>query len=106
LFFLGEILPEQLSVFYSEKPLTTDSHKNCPSLTVTPHILNALKRNQGKRAAVVRTVKEGDMKHYAIACASIIAKVHRDRIMLELHNRGPPYSLYDFGKYYAWFYKA
>jgi ribonuclease HII len=34
----------------------------------------------------------GDAKSFSIAAASVIAKVTRDRLMLELHNRYPHYN--------------
>jgi len=34
----------------------------------------------------------GDAVSYAIACASILAKVARDRMMVELHDRYPQYG--------------
>jgi len=37
-------------------------------------------------------VIKGDSKVQSIAAASIIAKVHRDRLMRELHNEFPKYS--------------
>lgn len=41
---------------------------------------------------VVRTVINGDNKSISIAAASIIAKVTRDRIMLNLHSSFPQYG--------------
>lgn len=41
-------------------------------------------------------VVDGDAKSFSIACASIIAKVTRDRLMDEYHGR---YPLYGFGKH-------
>ena len=37
-------------------------------------------------------VVKGDSKCYAIACASIVAKVTRDRLMEQLHARYPAYA--------------
>ncbi len=37
-------------------------------------------------------ITKGDTKVYAIAAASIIAKVTRDRMMLELHQQYPQYD--------------
>jgi len=34
----------------------------------------------------------GDGRHYAIAAASILAKTHRDALMVELHHRHPRYG--------------
>jgi ribonuclease HII len=40
----------------------------------------------------ITTIIKGDTKSYAIACASIIAKVRRDRLMTKLANRYPGYA--------------
>ena len=47
-----------------------------------------------------RAVEQGDTRCTAIAAASIVAKVTRDRIMLELHARDPRYG-FDRHKGYA-----
>jgi ribonuclease HII len=47
-----------------------------------------------------RAVEHGDAKCTAIAAASIVAKVTRDRMMLELHARDPRYG-FDRHKGYA-----
>ena len=40
----------------------------------------------------VQTVVGGDRLDRAISAASILAKVHRDSLMLELHERWPQYG--------------
>jgi ribonuclease HII len=47
-----------------------------------------------------RAVEHGDARCTAIAAASIVAKVTRDRMMLELHARDPRYG-FDRHKGYA-----
>src|SRR4029450_13933771 len=47
-----------------------------------------------------RRVIHGDAKCPAIAAASIVAKVTRDRLMLQLHGRDPRYG-FDHHKGYA-----
>jgi ribonuclease HII len=47
-----------------------------------------------------RAVEQGDTRCTAIAAASIVAKVTRDRMMLELHARDPRYG-FDRHKGYA-----
>jgi ribonuclease HII len=47
-----------------------------------------------------RPVLHGDARCTAIAAASIVAKVRRDRVMLELHARDPRYG-FDHHKGYA-----
>ena len=37
-------------------------------------------------------IKRGDSKHYSISCASVIAKVTRDRYMLEMSKQYPEYG--------------
>ncbi len=43
-------------------------------------------------AAAVAAVVKGDSKVAAISAASIVAKVHRDRLCLDLHQRFPEYG--------------
>ncbi|TSA44189.1 ribonuclease HII [bacterium] len=50
-----------------------------------------LKRNWGKKLKV-RTVIRGDQKIDAIKLASIVAKVHRDKLMTRRHKKYPRYS--------------
>ena len=38
------------------------------------------------------SIIKGDALSYSIACASILAKVSRDRLMLELHEKYPEYN--------------
>jgi ribonuclease HII len=50
----------------------------------------------GLRVAAIRhpqtPIVEGDSRSYSIAAASVLAKVTRDRIMLEYHRRWPMYG--------------
>jgi ribonuclease HII len=46
----------------------------------------------GKIAVAHTTIIDGDAHSYAIACASVIAKVRRDRLMRRLSNRFPGYG--------------
>lgn len=39
-----------------------------------------------------KSLIKGDTQSYAIACASIVAKVHRDNIMIALHDTYPEYD--------------
>lgn len=41
-----------------------------------------------------RMVIKGDMQHYSIAAASVLAKVERDRLMQKLDEQFPGYSLF------------
>lgn len=43
---------------------------------------------------------KGDLLHYSISCASIIAKVSRDRVMIDLSKQFPNYS-FDLNKGYG-----
>lgn len=44
-------------------------------------------------------VVHGDQVSYAIACASILAKVSRDRLMVELHQAYPEYGFHEHKGY-------
>lgn len=58
----------------------------------------------GNRLPVInilaQAIVDGDAKVKSIAAASILAKVHRDRLCLELHERHPQYG-FDAHKGYA-----
>lgn len=67
-------------------------HEALDALSLDP----VLVRIDGNRAPrlpwPVQTVVGGDRLDRAISAASILAKVHRDRLMLELHERWPQYG--------------
>lgn len=69
-------------------------------LRLRPHLVLV----DGNRApdlhVPVRTIVKGDGKVQCIAAASILAKVHRDRLCAELHERHPNYG-FDGHKGYA-----
>lgn len=62
------------------------------ALRLTPQLVLV----DGNRVPVLRmpvhAVVKGDAKVQAIAAASILAKVHRDRLCLQLHERYPQYG--------------
>jgi ribonuclease HII len=62
------------------------------ALRLPPHMVLV----DGNRAPTlkmpVHTVIKGDARVQAIAAASILAKVHRDRLCLQLHERYPQYG--------------
>ena len=74
----------------------------------SPHDWNAknvlgdlyARAGQTEKAIAQRGVPKGDRKCAAIAAASIVAKVTRDREMLDLHGRDPRYG-FDRHKGYA-----
>ena len=57
----------------------------------------------GNRIPILKIAAEaiigGDAKIKAISAASILAKVHRDRLCLELHERHPQYGFHDHKGY-------
>ncbi len=61
-------------------------------LRLRPHVVLV----DGNRTPVLQVpvlaVVKGDAKVQAIAAASILAKVHRDRLCLDLHDRFPQYG--------------
>lgn len=61
------------------------SSGQCVVLVDGPHIIQNLKLPQ-------RAIVKGDRTVFAIACASVIAKVHRDRMMARYAKRFPEYG--------------
>ena len=57
----------------------------------------------GNRIPILKIAAEaiigGDAKIQSISAASILAKVHRDRLCLELHERHPQYGFHDHKGY-------
>ena len=45
-----------------------------------------------KRDLITRGVIGGDKLFHCVSAASIIAKVYRDKFMIELHNKYPKYN--------------
>ena len=67
--------------------------KSVNGLNVEPDVVfvDALKLNDVNQEQV--SIIKGDAKSYNIACASILAKVYRDRLMVELDKNYPEYNL-------------
>lgn len=72
----------QIGFFNSIQNLTTKAEH-----ILTDHYpINALSES------MQTNITKGDSKSITIAAASILAKVHRDRIMVEYHNKFPEYD--------------
>ena len=65
------------------------------ALKIKPEVVfvDALKLNEIDESIRQVSIIKGDAKSYNIACASIIAKVYRDRLMVELDKKYPEYEL-------------
>ncbi|MBI3004616.1 MAG: ribonuclease HII [Ignavibacteriales bacterium] len=74
--------------------------KALSNLSVTPEFIIADGRAFTHETIRYRTIIDGDAKCFTIAAASILAKVTRDRLMLEYHERFPLYG-FDQHKGYA-----
>lgn len=61
-------------------------------LRLAPHIVLVDGNRLPVLAMPAHAIVKGDAKVQAIAAASILAKVHRDRLCLELHERYPQYG--------------
>ncbi len=66
------------------------------SLDMRPDVLLIDGINRLETDLPQQTIKKGDSKCFSIACASILAKVARDRIMEEYDKI---YSIYNFKKH-------
>lgn len=56
-------------------------------------LLNVIDGNIMSECNWCFSIEKGDSKSFGIACASIIAKVHRDNLMVELSRLYPGYNL-------------
>ncbi len=70
------------------------------ALHVTPQYLLIDGNRAPQSEITLETIIRGDSKSHSIAAASIIAKVTRDRLMVDFHNQWPVYG-FDSHKGYA-----
>jgi ribonuclease HII len=61
-------------------------------LTIMPDLALVDGNRPPKLFCQVQTIVEGDAKSLSIAAASIVAKVTRDRLMVDLHSKYPVYG--------------
>jgi len=81
---------DKINILNATKKALTESLKN---LKVKPeHILVDALDNINTLSIPYTSIIKGDAKSYAIACASIIAKVTRDRMMDEYDKTYPEYG--------------
>ena len=85
---------DEINILNATKECMT---KAVNSLSVKPEVLlvDALHLEGVDESVKQISIIKGDATSYNIACASIIAKVHRDRLMVELDKQYPEY---DFAK--------
>ena len=67
-------------------------HRAVSRLRLRPDIVLVDGRDVFQWEGLVVAVKKGDSKSLAIAAASVVAKVARDRLMRKLHKRFPHYN--------------
>ena len=80
---------DEINILNATKKSMLNSYN---SLTIKPNVLlvDAVKLDVD---CDTLPIVKGDMTSYAIACASIVAKVYRDRLMDKYHEQ---YPMYDF----------
>ena len=68
-------------------------HRAMDKLTVTPEFI-IVDGNKFKKYGNIphQTIVKGDSKYLSIAAASVLAKTHRDELMMKLHGEFPQYS--------------
>jgi len=81
---------DQLNIYQATKQAMTKIAQSLSSQLMGEVIVlsDAMKLDIENNFAIVK----GDSQSYAIACASIIAKVYRDKYMIELDKEYPAYS--------------
>jgi ribonuclease HII len=68
-------------------------HRAIEKLNITPEFL-IVDGNRFKPYPEIphQTIVKGDAKYVSIAAASVLAKTHRDELMLKLHTEHPQYD--------------
>ena len=68
-------------------------HRAVDKLTVTPEFI-IVDGNKFKKYGNIphQTIVKGDSKYLSIAAASVLAKTHRDELMMKLHGEFPLYG--------------
>ena len=68
-------------------------HRAVDKLTVTPEFI-IVDGNKFKKYGNIphQTIVKGDSKYLSIAAASVLAKTHRDELMMKLHAEFPQYG--------------
>ena len=68
-------------------------HRAVDKLTVTPEFI-IVDGNKFKKYGNIphQTIVKGDSKYLSIAAASVLAKTHRDELMMKLHGEFPQYD--------------
>ena len=68
-------------------------HRAVDKLTVTPEFI-IVDGNKFKKYGNIphQTIVKGDSKYLSIAAASVLAKTHRDELMMKLHGEFPQYG--------------
>lgn len=68
-------------------------HRAVDKLTVTPEFI-IVDGNKFKNYGNIphQTIVKGDSKYLSIAAASVLAKTHRDELMMKLHGEFPQYG--------------
>lgn len=90
---VAEVDNEEIDRINILRASITAMHRALDRLPQSPeHILVDGNRFLPYKDIPSTTVVKGDAKYMSIAAASILAKTHRDALMLELHERFPQYA--------------
>ncbi len=86
--FIDEKIIDEINILNATKKGMVNAINN---LSVKPDVvlIDAVKLDVNVKT---ESIIKGDALSYSIACASILAKVSRDRLMLEMDNKYPNYN--------------
>ena len=86
--FIDEKIIDEINILNATKKGMINAINN---LSVKPDVvlIDAVKLDVNVKT---ESIIKGDALSYSIACASILAKVSRDRLMLEMDNKYPNYN--------------
>lgn len=91
-FSVAEASVEEIDRFNILRAALLAMRRAVESLGERPSIVLVDGNQRPDLAMPVRTVVGGDAKVRAISAASILAKVHRDRLLVDLHGEHPQYG--------------
>jgi len=90
---IGEVSNNQIDEINILNASFLAMHRAIDQLATTPELL-LIDGNRFRPYPNIahQTIVKGDSKYYSIAAASVLAKTHRDDLMMGLHHAHPQYS--------------
>jgi len=92
-FGIGQASPSEIDEFNIKQASMIAMQRAVENLPLNPEFILVDGRDLPDFSIPAKAIIKGDDKSFTIAAASIIAKVLRDEVMINLHQRYPGYAL-------------